>query len=227
MDWTNVLSYFSEMARPPGTRNADFERTRAELVRRVRARVLQPDGARVSFRELASAAGVGTTTLRHYFGTRNGALRAVLDDTHAEGAQYLLVVTKAPTQPLRESLSALCSLVLLGMQRGVGVVHAFGLAAGLQEPELGPAYLDRVLEPTLQAFEAHLAHHLARGALRADIDLRLAALQLLSPLLLAALHQHELGGAQCRPLALEAILAPHLDAWLRAWAASPAAPTSR
>lgn len=207
------------MARAPGTRNADFEETRAELVRRIRARLLQPDGARVSFRELATAAGVGTTTLRHYFGTRNGAVRAVLDATHAEGARYLLIVTQPPTLPLRESLHLLSSMVLVGMRQGLGVVHAFGLAAGLQEPELGPAYLDRVLEPTQQAFEAHLAHHLARGALRPDVDLRLAALQLLAPLLLAALHQRELGGERCRPLDLDAVLAPHLDAWLRAWAA--------
>lgn len=209
------------MARAPGTRNADFEQTRAAMLAKVRARVLQPDGARVSFRELAAAAGVGTTTLRHYFGTRGGVLRAVLEATSMAGAPYLLMVTRPPVLPLRASLELLCGMVLRGMREGVGEVHALGLASGLREPELGPAYLDFVLEPTQQAFEAHLAHHAATGALRPDADLRLAALQLLSPLLLAALHQRELGGHRCRPLDLDATLPAHLDAWMRAWAAPP------
>jgi AcrR family transcriptional regulator len=206
------------MARAPGTRNADFEHTRSEMLARVRARVMESGGARASFRELAEAAGVGTTTLRHYFGTRNGVLRAVLDASYADGAPYLLLVTRPPTMPLRASLDFLCGMVLGGMRQGLGTVHALGLSAGLSEPELGPAYLDRVLEPTQQAFEAHLAHHLAAGALRPDTNLRLAALQLLGPLLLAALHQNELGGTRCRPLDLDAIVKPHLDAWMRAWA---------
>lgn len=207
------------MARPAGTRNADFEHTRRGMLERVRARVMQPDGARASFRDLAAAAGVGTTTLRHYFGTRNGVLRAVLDASHADGARYLLLVSQPPRLPLRDSLIFLSGMVVSGMRQGLGAVHALGLAAGLNEPELGPAYLDRVLEPTQQAFEAHLAHFLAAGALRPDTSLRLAALQLIGPLLLAALHQNELGGTQCRPLDLDALITPHVDAWLRAWAA--------
>ncbi len=207
------------MARAPGTRNADFEQTRSAMIAKIRTRVLHPDGAHVSFRELAAAAGIGTTTLRHYFGTRSGVLRAVLEQSFEQGAPYLLMVTRPPTLPLRPSLELLCGMVLSGMREGLGEVHALGLACGLREPELGPAYLDFVLEPTQQAFEAHLAHHAATGALRSDADLRLAALQLLGPLLLAALHQRELGGARCRPLDLDATLAPHLDAWMRAWSA--------
>lgn len=208
------------MARTQGARNADFAETRAEMVRRLRAHVTQPEGARSSFRELATAAGVGTTTLRHYFGTRSGALRAVLDAAFEEGAPYLLLVTQPPTQPLRESVERLLGMVLFGLRAGVVELHALGLAVGLGDPELGPAYLDRILEPTQQAFEAHLAHHLASGALRPDTNLRLAALQLVTPVLVAVIHQLQLGGTSCRPLDLDAMVAGHLDAWLRAWSAS-------
>ena len=39
----------------------------------------EPDGTRASFRELAAAAGVGVATLKHYFGSREGLVAAVLD----------------------------------------------------------------------------------------------------------------------------------------------------
>lgn len=211
------------MGRPPGARNAGFDSTRAALVRGMRTRLMRADGARVSFRELASAAGVGPATLRHYFGSRTEAIASVLDAARAEGAPYLLLVTRPPTMPLAESLAFLLHMVLRGMRGGLGDLHALGLAAGLRDPALGPGYLDHVLEPTLQAFEAHLAHHAASGALRPGTDLRLAALELLAPVLLAALHQDQLGGARCRALDLDAVLEPHLAAWLRAWAREPAA----
>lgn len=211
------------MARPTGVRNPDFEETRSALVRGMRRRLLASDGARVSFRELAAAAGVGPATLRHYFGTRTGALTAVLGAVQVEGAPYLLMVTRPPSAPLAESLERLLRMVLVGMRHGLGDVHALGLAAGLRDPALGPGYLEHVLEPTLQAFEAHLAHHAAAGTLRADADLRLAALQLVGPILLGALHQEQLGGARCRALDLDAVVGPHLDAWLRAWARRPTA----
>ncbi len=208
------------MGRPPGSRNATFEARRAELLRGVRARLLEPDGARASFRDLAAAAGVGPATMRHYFGTRTGVIEAALEQIYGEGLPYLMMVTQPPDAPLRPSLERLLAMVARGMSGGLGEVHALGLAAGLRDPDLGPAYLDRVLEPTLQAFEAHLAHHAARGEMRPGIDLRVAALALLSPIVLGALHQHELSGARCRPLDVSALVAQHLDAWLRGYAAS-------
>jgi AcrR family transcriptional regulator len=181
---------------------------------------MQPRGADASFRDLARATGVGTPTLRHYFDDRDGVIAAVLESVAAEGARYLLMVSATPTAPLADSLGFLLTMVVRGLKSGLGEVHALGLTAGLAHASLGPKYLDHILEPTLQAFEAHLAHHAARGALRTDVDLRLAALQLVSPLLLGALHQLELGGTRCRPLDLDALVEPHLASWLRAWARS-------
>ncbi|NJO12111.1 MAG: hypothetical protein HC872_00060 [Gammaproteobacteria bacterium] len=98
--------------------------------------------------------------------------------------------------------------IATGWHRGVGAVHAVGLTEGLKSDKAGLSYLLDVLEPTLQALEARLQVHIDRGEMRAA-DTRHAALWLLSPVLLALLHQHELGGTRCRPLDVEALLQEH------------------
>ena len=54
-----------------------------------------------------------------------------------------------------------------------------------------------------------------------------AASQLLAPVLIAVLHQHALGGTQCRPLHLPGFVANHLDAFLRAYEVVRATPPKR
>ena len=96
-----------------------------------------------------------------------------------------------------------------------------GLQIGLGHATLGPAYVSELLEPTLQAFEARLALHVARGELHVA-DLRQAALALLGPIVLALLHQRELGGQRCRPLDLRRLAAAQLADFLQLHAAPPA-----
>jgi len=203
------------MGRPTGTRNPDFEATRASLVRAVQARLSAADGVRASFRELAAAAGVSVATLRHYFGSREGAIAAVMEQWHRMGQPYLLDVATGPLLPVRASLAWFLGFLAQGFRVGVGDIHATGLAAGLRDPALGPSYLRHAFEPSLEALEARLARHVARGELRPG-DVRSMALMLLSPALLALLHQGPLGGSTSRPLDWDRFCAEHLDAFLRA-----------
>jgi hypothetical protein len=76
-----------------------------------------------------------------------------------------------------------------------------------------------VLEPTLQALEHRLKNYVAQGVV-VDCDTRHAALMLLSPLLLALLHQHDLGGTRCRPLAIPALIDEHVRVFVRAYRAA-------
>ncbi len=212
------------MGRPTGSRNPDFDATRTRLAAAALARLGAADGTRASFRELSAAAGVSVATMRHYFGTREGLIAAVLEMSNAAGQRYLLEVAAGPLGPVGESLAHVLGRIGEGFRRGgLAQIHAIGLSAGLREPALGPAYLQQVLEPTIEALEARLARHIARGELRVG-DVRHLALSLLTPPLMALLHQHALGGACTRPLSYEAFCADHLAGFLRAYAVEAPSP---
>ena len=86
----------------------------------------------------------------------------------------------------------------------------------LGHPRIGPRYIQAILEPTLQAVKARFAAHIAAGEMR-DAGAHHAALALLAPVILALLHQGELGRAKCHPLDLEAFVEDHAAAFIRTW----------
>jgi hypothetical protein len=82
---------------------------------------------------------------------------------------------------------------------------------------LGPLFVNEFLEPMLLGFESAIGDlqtggHLASGSARE------AALELVSPVVLALLHQQTLFGNTCRPLDVEAFMAAHVTRFVRAWA---------
>jgi hypothetical protein len=131
------------------------------------------------------------------------------------GAPHLLEAASRPIEDVAESLRWLLQHVLNGWRQGVAQIHRLGLREGIGVPVAGRAYVNMVLEPTLQAAEARLARHVALGHLQ-PCDLRLAALQLVSPLVLALLHQDALDGKQCRILDIDAMIPAHVGLFLAA-----------
>lgn len=211
------------MGRPAGSRNPDFEEQRRRLLRATLARLGEPDGARASLRELAAAAGVSVATLRHYFASREQLIEEALAMSHGDGKPYLLEVAAGALPPLRASLTGLLTYFQIGFRSGVDRIHSIGLSAGMQDPRVGPAYLREVFDPTLEAVEARLARHIARGELRPG-DVRQMGLSLMGPPLLVLLHQGVLGGSHTRPLSYDAFCADHLEGFLRAYATGHEAP---
>ncbi|MCA3254622.1 MAG: TetR/AcrR family transcriptional regulator [Alphaproteobacteria bacterium] len=204
--------------RQTGSRNRNHDARRAELIAKLR-RALHAAGPNPpSWRELAAAAGVSLSTLTHYFGRRDDVVQAVMADDRA-GADAELAAMATPAGDLDASMRV-AALHLLGGFRhgGLDALFATGLREGSAHPLLGPAFLDSALEPTLAACEARLAAHRTAGELR-DGDLRTAALQFVAPIVLAALHQQQLGGCSVRPLDLDAFAADHAAAFVRAWRA--------
>jgi len=207
------------MTRTVGARNAQFDERRSALIAKARERLSLQTGEPPSFRELALAAGVSVTTLRHYFGSREALIKAVFS-YYLQTGQKHLDRARAPESAnvdLQASLQVFLSRVVVGWTQGfVGDLHRIGLSEGLRNPRTALAYLNAVLEPTLQALEQRLQNYAEQGVIL-DCDTRHAALMLLSPLLLALLHQHDLGGTRCRPLAIPALIDEHVKVFVRAY----------
>ena len=200
------------MARPRGARNADYEQSRLALLRSLSTALLRPDGAPASLSDLAAAAGVSTTTLKHYFGDRDGVITAVLETARDDAAGYLSEgASAANRRPERSLPDLLLGTVIAWREHGLDRLFTGALAVGLGSPARGPAVLQHLLEPFLQAVEALLAEHEHRGELPAtDADgRRAAALALLAPLVLALLHQDALGGTDVRPLDVRRLARTH------------------
>jgi hypothetical protein len=81
---------------------------------------------------------------------------------------------------------------------------------------LGPTFVNQFLEPMLVGFEAAIADLQSSGHLAAG-NAREAALELVSPVVLALLHQHTLSGSKCRPLDVDAFTVAHVKRFVKAW----------
>jgi AcrR family transcriptional regulator len=210
------------LARPAGSRNIGFEERKSAIARAVLERMCRPGGARASLRELASAAGVGLPTVRHYFGDRAGLVAAAFAESRKEGLHWLALARTARTEePMSASLRWFLGVFAAGWDHGLGLMFSQTLAAAVDDEVVGPAFVGDLLEPTLQAAEARLAVHRDRGELGSGVDLRHAALALFCPVLMGLLHQGSLRGARCRPLDLEAFLDDHVERFVRAFGPPP------
>ncbi len=190
--------------RKPGDRNRDYAETRQVILGRLHACLVPPRERTPSLRELAKAAGVSLPTLKHYFGGRDAVIAAVLEFQGRMGEPYLEHLGSSEAEfeiSIREAVTFLAEGLF---EARVSDIHAFGLAEGAQSSALGRTYLERLLEPTLQALESRIACHIRRQEMK-PVDPRIAALQMAAPLVLASLHQGTLGGADLRPLDKEAL----------------------
>lgn len=209
------------MGRRAGSRNLDYDRTRVEIVNRLTDRIIASERTNLSFRELADVAGVAPSTLRHYFADRESVLAAVLERVHDLGLRYVAEGATADHGRAQESLRWFLGFLVEGWSRGVGRAHELGLTEGIGDASLGPAYLRMLLEPTLHSAEARIAVHMARGEI-GPCDVRVAAVELVAPVVVVLLHQRALGGTVVRHLEIDPFLDEHVGRFLRAFAPAPA-----
>jgi AcrR family transcriptional regulator len=191
---------------------------RNELLDRLEARLIAPDGHLAGMRALAEAVGVSYPTLRHYFGSRGGILEAFFSRRAKEGAFYLeqMAHTELPfAASIAEAVHAIAGATRVAQFRAL---HDIGLREGLLQDGAGTLYLGSIFEPTLQAIEKRLEVHMNKGEMHRT-DARFAALSLLSPIILGSLHQHSLAGAALRPLDLDALATQLSERFIAAYAA--------
>jgi len=180
------------------------------------AQRLVVDGQPASFADLARAAEVSVPTLRHYFGDRQGAVLAALEAAHEDSEELLEALSEPGPHALRASLHLWATRVIDGFRLyGGGDLFAGGLAQGLHDRDVGPAFVQHMLEPSLSVAERLLTRHRDRGELAlTDEQIRGAALSLLAPLVLAWLHQDPLNGQTGFPLDIRSFAASHVDRFL-------------
>lgn len=216
------------MSRPKGSRDADHEAKRRELLAKMTLHMVRRDGGRPSLRELAAAAEVSVPTLRHYFGDRAHTVEAVLAECLRRGRPGL-DAQRSSAKRFDQSIADYAADLVLALTAPkavrLGDVFAVSLAEGFLDPSLGPPALTHILDPTIDALQARLAEHVARGEMIAT-DLRAAAIVLVSPLLVACLHQQQLRGHVTSPLVMSELVDDVVAAFVRAYA-TPAAGASR
>ena len=202
------------MARPKGSRSEGYETRRRALARQVFQCVFE--SGTTSLSAMAEHTGVSRPTLRHYFGDREGAVRAALEVAAELSEEHIQRVADLPVDDERAALRKALADILRGWRtHGVGRIHEVGLKIGLDDLASGETYIGSVLEPLLQAVETLIGRLVEAGRL-APLDARTGALELCSPVVLALLHQGSLGGDGVRPLDLDALADRVVDDFCRA-----------
>lgn len=211
------------MTRHKGSRNKGYEEEKQRLARRLFEALVSAGDEGPSFRQLAAACDVSPSTLRHYFVDRKGAIQAAIEHAGIGGKPHLELVRCGEFGTAHEALLALLRYLSFGWQHSeLGNLHRVGLEAGLSDSKAGKTYLASILEPAVQAFADRIQLHIDRGELKPCTP-RFAALSLLSPVLLAMLHQKQLSGEEQWPLSIDDFLQEHVDFFLQAHSLEPAA----
>ena len=199
------------MARTPGARNYNFDAKRSALLDSVINFALSGDISRPSLRQLALAADTSEPTLRHYFTDRKGVIIAMMAEL-GERAQPIWRKLEEPSDSVEEAVNACFRHALTRMGDDMFIrMHAFGMVEGMAEPEAGEAYLEHILEPSLDCVQRKLMH--TPGAPTDPNEIRTAAIAMFAPVIMMCLHQHLLGGRAHAPLD-DHTTVRHLSNWL-------------
>lgn len=178
--------------------------------------ILSAHGRQLTLKELAAAVEVDPGTLRHYFTDRRGVVRAAFESLLPMGEVQKARAVRYAAMPSRQGLHTLLAEIAAAWPAMLGGMHSAGFTEGMADGELGQTYVATILEPTLDVVEKLLVGYAARGELTVP-DARVAALALVSPLLLGLFHQFQLQGRKCRPLDVPTFLDSHLDGFLRGY----------
>ena len=205
------------MPRPKGARDAGYPAKRSALLRKLSSRLAAWDETHPSLRQLAVAAQVTVPTLRHYFGSREDLVEAVFGEFRRLGDPYLAESAR-PKGALGPSIRSYLDELIRAMtqEANLGDVFAVGLAEGMLNRRLGPAYLANMTDPLIDALAQRLSAHQARGEMVAADPVN-AALMLIAPVVVACNHQNQMNGRPGRPLDVDRLAEEMTEAFVRAF----------
>ncbi len=204
------------MGRIKGSLSKDHADKREALLYKLHEHVEQGNAIGLGLRSMAEVMGVSVPTVRHYFGSRRGAVQALLHTYKVEGEPHLEIM-RQPTGPFADSIRDAITFLLKGFQESpLPQIHAFGLAEGFSDRELADSYVKDLLESALEAIATRLKLHIDRGEM-IPMDPRVAAIYLISPILMTFLHQRGLNGKSTYPTDSKALAEGHAEAFIRAY----------
>ena len=207
------------MPRTKGATNKDSAQRKLDILTRIWAYMRQHKNKPLSWREMATAGEVGLATLSHHFGKRDDVVKAILQAKKVEGKEALSILAE-PNGSFEVSIRYALEHLLTGLiDYDVGDLVSLGLSEGINHEAIGPTFVEEGLEPIIQSAMQRLKAHQVRGEMRLDVDLRTAAISLVSPLLIAYLHQINLGGGDAYPMKLGAIAKQVCETFVRAHSA--------
>lgn len=214
------------MGRPAGSRNLNYDSRRATLAASVFG-ALQARAGRASLRDLAVASGVSVSTLRHYFGDRDGLLQALLEVLGEELADSFEQLISELPGPLIEAVPALVNELEMAMAGPLRDHVRVALVEGLATSALHRPLLYGTLAPAAFAIEAMLEAR--RDELVPNPNIRVASVALVMPLFFCLLDGAQ-AAAQIPTDADELPYDPatsfrvtrcaakaHVESWMRAW----------
>jgi AcrR family transcriptional regulator len=204
------------VGRISGALNRDHSEKKDRLASSLARVILSAQGRHLTLKELAESVDFDPGTLRHYFNDRTGVVRAAFESLLPMGEAQKARAAKYAALPAREGLHTLLSEIAGAWPSMLGGMHSAGFTEGMSDGELGQTYVATILEPTLDAVEKLLVGYHARKELHIP-DARVAALALVSPVLLGLFHQVQLQGRKCRPLDMPVFLNSHVDGFLRGY----------
>jgi len=209
------------MARPEGKKNEDYDIKRERLLDLLYVHMMKQEFREFpSFRTVSQLLDVTPPTLKHYFGDREGLIKSFMEFIDKRGDPFIQKAA-VPSGKADYSIREVLHFIASGFEFGpVAHIHQFGLANGLGDSEIGPAYLNYIFEPLLQALEKRISSHQEAGEI-VSVEPRIAALALISPLFMVMMHQKKLGGCNVRPIDLNDFIHQHADAFMRAYATKP------
>ena len=129
------------MGRKPGARNQNHEAVRSQLATSIGMQLLTAGGRQPSLRALAEGAEVDPGTLRHYFGTREGAIQAAFDQLSSMGGDQMARGRALAALPAREAFKTLLTRIAEAWQGPLGSMHAAGFGEGMASTGVSPAAL--------------------------------------------------------------------------------------
>ncbi|MEO1601414.1 MAG: TetR/AcrR family transcriptional regulator [Pseudomonadota bacterium] len=194
------------MSRTKGSENKDSGERKRRILNGIWKAMRAANGKPLSWREMAVAGGVGPATLAHHFGKRDDVVEAILIAKREEGIEALSTLATPSSEDVETSLRDALDHMIVGLtQFDVGDLVGIGFAEGMYHERIGPAFVTQGLEPILMNVEQRLKTHQKAGAVAHDVDIRAAAIMLVSPVLLTFTHQRPLGGAAIVPTDLTAL----------------------